>query len=170
MRARFLFRAISLGSVCGGLAIQACGASSADDTPADAGRVETGTREGAGDDQSDIPTCDVHADFTAHVMDASLADGATTSGACVSCMRTSCAGAVAACNMDCRCQNLAAGVLDCFVRTQLLVCSAPFYLGVIKQGLPSGKALLGCITEDCADACGFADGGVSDASDAADAD
>ena len=163
---------MSFGSVCAGLGVEACGRSGAEDGPTDAGAssTETGASHVVADSQGEPPTCDVDADFTANVVDASLADGATTSGACIACMRTSCSEAVRACNKDCRCQNIAAGVLDCFVKTQLLSCSAPFYLGVIKQGLPSGKALLGCITVDCADACGFGGDGGTGSGDSGDAD
>ena len=170
MRARFFILAISFGSSCAGLGVEACSGSSTDEASSnDAGGAEAAARDVLAYDQSEPPTCDVDADFTANVVDASLADGATTSGACVACMRTTCSEAVAACNKDCKCQNIAAGVLDCFVKSQLLSCSAPFYLGVIKQGLPSGKALLGCVTVDCANACGFSsssgDGGIGDSSD-----
>ena len=168
MRIRFFLTVLSAGLFSAGFAIQACGsttndaASAADSGPEAA--VEASIKDTSVADAKDAaPPCDTTADLTTKIPDASIADGASTSGLCVGCMKRVCPQALAACNMDCTCQGLAGDALNCFVKTQAISCGAPFLNGGAGT-LAIGKQLLGCVSGGCANECAFSafnmDGGA----------
>ncbi len=173
MRIRFLLTVLSAGLFGAGFAIQACGSTTDEATPAvdsgtdafEAGAKDTSVADVATDT---APPCDTTADLTNKIPDASIADGASTSGICVGCMKRVCPEALAACNMDCTCQGLASDALSCFVKTQSIGCGAPF-LNAGGATFNIGKQLLTCVSGGCADECAFnafnPDGGA-DAGDA----
>lgn len=166
MRIRFLLTVVSAGLFSAGFVIQACGSTTNDATVTDAGTdaFEAGIKDTSVPDAKDAaPPCDTTADLTTKIPDASIADGASTSGICVGCMKRVCPEALAACNMDCTCQGLAGDALNCFVKTQAISCGAPFLSGG-SSTLAIGKQLLGCVSGGCADECAFSsfimDGGA----------
>jgi hypothetical protein len=174
MRIRFFLTVLSAGLFGAGFAVQACGSTTNDvATVADSGpeaAIEPVMKDSSVPDAKDAaPPCDTTADLTTKIPDASIADGASTSGLCVGCMKTVCPEALAACNMDCTCQGLAGDALNCFVKTQAISCGAPFLSGG-SSTLAIGKQLLGCVSGGCADECAFSafnmDGGADADADA----
>lgn len=175
MRIRFFLTVVSAALFGAGFAIQACG-STVDDTTAttpDSGGpdvVEAAVKDTSVPDAKDAaPPCDTTADLTTKIPDASIADGATTSGACVGCMKRVCPEALAACNMDCTCQGLAGDALNCFVKTQAISCGAPFLSGGAST-LAIGRQLLGCVSGGCATECAFNAFNMDGGADAGDAE
>ena len=159
MRIRFFLTVVSAALFSAAFAIQACG-STTDDGAASADAAspdvfEAGIKDTSVADAKDAaPPCDTTADLTTKIPDASIADGASTSGVCVGCMKRVCPEALAACNMDCTCQGLAGDALNCFVKTQAISCGAPF-LGAGGATFDIGKQLLGCVSGGCANECAF---------------
>src|SRR5690349_9969836 len=118
MRIRFFLALASASLVTAGFGIQACGGSS-DSTGApttDSGVGEAAAETGPADTGADVAdaalTCDHEKDFLAEIPDASVADGASTTGICVGCTKANCAAEVAKCAADCSCQGVAGKVLD----------------------------------------------------------
>ena len=157
MRVRFLLVAISVGALGAGFGMQACGGTSDSSTPVDAGQDvhDSSVKDTFVPDVFDAaPPCDTNADLTKNIPDASIADGASTSGICVGCLKKACPQTLDKCNKNCTCQNLAAGALTCFVKTQKIACGAPF-LSAGGETFAIGKELLGCVSMDCSDECAF---------------
>jgi hypothetical protein len=159
MRIRFFLALASVSFVTMGFAIQACGGSSSDTggTP-EAGVAETSADTGATDsslpDAKDAaPPCDPKKDFLADIPDASIADGASTTGVCVGCIKTNCKMEVAACAADCTCQNLAGKALECYAKTQDAFGCAGQFAAVPTATRNIGIALFGCVNNQCDDEC-----------------
>ena len=158
MGARFFLVAGSIGLVAAAFVIQACGETEATtdpaaDTGADVAVADSGQKAAApGDD--DAATCDLSADFTKKIPDASIADGASTSGICLQCAQAKCQAQLDDCNTDCPCQELAAEGLDCYLKnaSNPLACAASF-TGVDDDTQQIGFALIGCINSGCKKEC-----------------
>lgn len=177
MRIGYFFLASSASLALVAVGLEACGGDSTEATPtADSGSEAAAdvVVEAAPDAPADAATCDLSADFTTQIPDASIADGASTSGICAGCVKSKCAAQVEKCNKDCNCQGLAADALECFVKNGssqagLLTCAAGF-ASVPTETRNTGIALFSCVNGSCAQECAtsqFLDGGT-DASDAGD--
>ncbi len=158
MGARFFLAAGSLGLVATAFVIQACGETEpTNSAPVDSGAdviVDSGQSDTAPPSDDDAATCDLSADFTTQIPDASIADGASTSGICLQCAKAKCKAALDDCNQDCPCQELAAEGLECFLKNSSnpLVCAGSFS-GVDQNTQQLGFALLGCINSGCKEEC-----------------
>lgn len=158
MGSRFFLVAGGIGLVATAFVIQACGDTEpVDATPPDSGAdvvVDSGQQEAAPEPEEDAATCDLSADFTKQIPDASIADGASTSGLCLQCAHTKCKAQIDDCNQDCPCQDLAATGLDCYLKNSSnpTVCASAF-LGVDDNTQQIGIALLGCINSGCKEEC-----------------
>jgi hypothetical protein len=168
MRIRSFLALASAGLVAVGFAIQACGGNSdtTAEVPKDSGLPETAAETGpkdAGVDARDAnPPCDPTKDFLSDIPDASIADGASTTGICVSCVKANCATEVGKCAADCICQGVAGKALDCYAKSQDIAACAGSLISVPPATRTVGIALFGCITRDCNDECAasaFADAG-----------
>ena len=131
MRIRFLLVCVSAGLIGGGFAIQACGGTEETTAVSDAGpdvTVDTGIKDSSLPDTRDsAPECDPNRDFLKDIPDASIADGATTTGICVGCAKQKCKSDIDKCAANCKCQNIASGALDCYLKTQAITCGSPFF-------------------------------------------
>jgi hypothetical protein len=183
MRARVIVLSVSVGLLGGALAIQACGGSDAatDDAP-DA--AEAGVREGGALDVSEPePACDPKTDLTRKVKDASIGDGASTTGICLGCAKAKCAEAIASCQADCPCQGIVSNAIECYLTTQQIGCAVALadYL-VTPATRKYALGVLGCVRSECPQECaveagapdpdpdaGSNAGDAGDASDARDA-
>ena len=165
MRIRALFLAASASCVAAGLLIQACGGDEAiapvpeAGAPAETGtQVEAGGGTDAGTDSAtakdSAPPCDPTADFTSKIPDASIADGASTTGVCVACAKSKCATEVSNCNKECGCQTIASTALECYAKnpSNPLSCAAGF-LSASSTTQAVGLAMFQCLREECADDC-----------------
>jgi hypothetical protein len=162
MRIRLLLVLASVSFVTAGFTIQACGGSS-DETAApavDAGKAETAAETGPKDTGVDVfdaaPPCDPKADFLKDIPDASIADGASTTGICVACTKAKCAPEVAKCGADCTCQKVAGDALECFATTQDILGCAGKLAGVPAATRNIGIALFGCVNQNCSIECAAA--------------
>lgn len=174
MRVRLFFLGASATMIAGALAVQACGGEEETAPAADAGveaAPEAAPRDtGAPDTGVDSgPPCDTNADFTDNIPDASIADGASTTGVCVACAKSKCGQEVDDCNKDCPCQEVADQALDCFAKgNSVLQCAASF-ASVPQKTQQIGLALFSCLNDECATECAtssFLDAGAdADAGD-----
>src|SRR5437588_9668241 len=111
---------VSLVAVMAG--IQACGGdTSSGTTPTDAGNdVTLDTKPPPppppDDAGADSATCDLSADFTTKIPDASIADGESTTGICIGCVEAKCKKDLDSCNQYCPCQSAAAKALECYAK------------------------------------------------------
>ena len=163
MRIRAFIFLAAAASVATGFAIQACGGDSVADPPADSGVQETsvpadtGPKDtGAADVADAAPACDPTVDITKGIPDASLADGATTTGVCLGCMKSDCAKETKACAEECGCQKIAKDGLDCYLKNTAnpIVCAGNFTgAGITSKTQTVGLALIGCIRDKCGDEC-----------------
>ena len=169
MRIRFFLALASVSFFAAAASVQACGGSS-DDGPAaakpDASIAETSTETGAKDATSDTadaaPPCDPKKDFLADIPDASIADGASSTGVCIACVKAQCSADVAKCAADCVCQGVAGGALDCYAKSQDIVKCASSLIAVPKATQTIGIGLFTCVQKSCKDECAaaaFVDGG-----------
>lgn len=158
MRIRFLIAVSSVSFFTFGAAVQACSGKSEDAEATDAGTdaYEAGKDATVVDAADSAPPCDPNKDFLKDIPDASIADGATTTGICLGCMKTKCASEIKACAKDCPCQNLASGSLECVLKAAnqaaQLACASPFFKAP-KATQDIGQALLFCSQGECNDEC-----------------
>ena len=120
------------------------------------------------------------ADFTAEIPDASIADGASTTGICLECAKKTCPTQIGECTQNCDCQELAVGALDCFLKNSTKsqlelfgICGGKFG-GVNPATQQLGFGLLTCINGGCKTECATdsfqtKDAGKDAAGDAGDA-
>ena len=153
---RFLFALVAAGLAVTAALIQACGGT---DEPsaasADAGS-DAASEAAAAVPGEDAGTCDPSSDFRTKIPDAAIADGASSSGACVACASEKCPANVSACNLSCDCKNLAATGLDGYLKntTNPAACAALFITGdVSEQAKSIGIALFTCFNRSCEVAC-----------------
>ena len=172
MRIRFLLVCVSAGLFGGGFAVQACGGTE-DVTPVveagtDAPVEATAIKDSAVAEVADAaPACDPTRDFLKDIPDADIADGASTTGACVTCGKAKCKSEIDKCAKNCPCQNLATDALTCYLKTQAFTCGAPF-LNASTETRNIGLGLVNCLQTDCKAEC--AADSFTDAGDGGDAD
>ncbi len=169
MRIRLFLSLTSVSFVVAGFGIQACGGSSDDAGPTqtpDANVAETAAETGPKDattDTADAATpCDPKKDFLGDIPDASIADGASSTGVCVGCVKAKCQTEVSNCAADCTCQGIAGSALACYAKTQDIPTCAAALISVPKATQTLGIALFGCVNAKCKDECAaasFVDGG-----------
>jgi len=145
--------------------IQACGGdTSSGTTTTDAGNDVT--KEAApppppADAPSgDSATCDLSADFTKKIPDASIADGESSTGICIGCVEAKCKTDLNKCNEYCPCQNAAANALECYAKN----ADNPFKCAGTVAGTDSKTqgillGLGGCLQSKCQTECPVPDGG-----------
>jgi hypothetical protein len=166
MRARIFLGAGTVSFVAAAFVIQACGDTEEPVTQstADSGPdvvVDAGPKEAAAEEKDSAAPCDTSADFTKGIPDASIADGASTSGICLGCATTKCKSQVDACRESCTCQEMAGGALDCYLKNTAnpLVCAAGLS-GVDSETQQIGLAIIGCLNNACKEECAAPDGGL----------
>jgi hypothetical protein len=157
MRIRFLIVSFSAVLFGGGFAIQACGGTQSDSTAAvDSGAdvADATVKDTNAPDVKDAALpCDPNADFLKGIPDASLADGASTTGVCLGCAKSKCATELAACSKDCTCQGLAGDAIACYVKGgSILTCGSSFAT-VPTSTRNIGIGVFTCINGSCADEC-----------------
>jgi hypothetical protein len=150
-------------SIVPAAAIQACGGSSkVEGQPAGdsgAAHVVDGSLDAKTDNTADAegPSCDTSADFTKEIPDASIADGASSTGECLACTNAHCESAVAECNKNCLCQSVAGPALDCFLKNPtnlFLACGSKLGAAI---GDPDARnaagAIFTCVQSHCKTEC-----------------
>jgi hypothetical protein len=163
MRVRNLLVMGSLSLCLGGVFAAGCGGSSESSPAQDAGNDTTSD---VGSDQSvaDTSTSDVKEGGNACVEDASLtqlnlpdasiADGGSSVGLCMGCIKANCDAELTACAADCPCNNAVETVLSCVLtRGFNQACLGPVLTltGNSQQlGLGLGQCLLGSCQNACA--------------------
>lgn len=162
MRIRFFLTVVSASLFAAGFAVQACGSTTNDapaaaDSGADVFEASTPKDTSVADVADTAPPCDPNKDILSGIMDASIADGASSVGVCLGCAKSKCGMEIDACKMDCDCQGIAGGALECFAmaggnQSKLFACVGPF-ASAPKATQNIGIALAGCIQQDCKDEC-----------------
>jgi len=157
MRIRFFVVGVSAVLFGGGFALQACGGTQSDSTPAvDAGQdvVDATVKDtNAPDVKDSAPPCDPNADFLKDIPDASLADGASTTGICLGCAKSKCKAQLAACSKDCACQDVAGDAIACYVKGDSIIKCASGFASVPTATRNIGLTVFSCINSDCAEEC-----------------
>lgn len=151
-----------LGSVAFGLsafAIEAC--SSDDTTPAATGADASDTtgRDATSTEQDAEANCDPDADLTERIEDASIADGASTTGICAACLSERCSYELKHCAEDCPCQGIVGDALQCYLTTQDIACLGRLTNYLVRQDTRArALQLSGCARSSCPAECAI-DGG-----------
>lgn len=190
MRIRAFILCGSASLLAAGLSVVACGGSEATSKPGDdagAQSADSGNQpaaDGSTDAGGDPGTCDTSKDFLADIPDASLADGASTTGACIGCLKTNCENVIQSCQVDCECRGFVGDVLDCYAKEQADFQGCAIQVGLSK-GTPSQKVMgiamtmVACARTSCGSECavdqvfpedGGSDSGTHDAGGDAEAD
>jgi hypothetical protein len=183
MRIRLFLACVSTVLVGAGFGIQACGGSS-DDVPTTADAApETASHEAAPKDSAPgvdaAPACDPTKDLLKDIPDASIADGASSTGVCLGCTKAACGQQILDCQTDCSrsevdlgCQALAADALECYAKTQSLITCGAKFISAKAPTQDIGFALAGCVGQKCSKECGVPDpdAGAGDAGDAGPSD
>jgi hypothetical protein len=115
------------------------------------------------------PSCQKDADFTQlPVPDASLNDGGTNTGVCVSCVRQNCNTQAQACANDCECNNFVLGFFTCVGGGGSLINCGSGLLSLPQSSRKAGQDLVTCVFGSCQSECGVPnlDGGTDAPSDA----
>ena len=98
--------------------------------------------------------CDPDADILNEVQDASIGDGASTTGICVACMRKTCATPLADCARDCLCQGIMRDAIGCYLETQNIVCLGKLTSYLLTNATRSkALAVAGCAQAGCPTEC-----------------
>lgn len=173
MRIRLLLACVSVGVFGLGLTVQACGGSATDEAAGDAGadapdarpRIPTGLDAGEA-------RCDPDKDLLAAVRDASIGDGASSTGLCNACAKAQCSEAIAKCTRDCPCQAIVSDALECYLTTRQIGCAAALAnIFVTNETRRDALSLLGCVQTECVSECAVDAGtGTDRDASAADAD
>jgi hypothetical protein len=174
MRIRLFLTCVAGTLLAAGFGIQACGGSS-DSTPAGGDAApeagpDTSVKETGGPDVFDArPPCDPNKDILKDIPDASIADGASSTGACLGCATTKCADEIDDCKKDCSrsttdlgCQDLAGKALECYAKTQDIFTCAGKFASVPNPTRGIGIALGSCVGQKCKDECGVEDPDAGD--------
>jgi hypothetical protein len=124
------------------------GTSDVTTTPTDTGAIEEPAPS------NDAATCDLSADFTTQIPDASIGDSGSTTGECLACTKKNCGDDINNCNADCPCQGLAGNALECYLQHQdnPTQCAAQF-AGVNSTTQGIGLGLLTCVNSNCKAEC-----------------
>ena len=109
--------------------------------------------------------CDPDASLLERIEDASISDGASTTGICAACLGEKCSYELAHCAEDCQCQGIVGDALQCYLTTQDIACLGRLTNYLVRQDT-RGRALQlsGCARSSCAPQCAIDGGVVSDAS------
>ena len=172
MRLRLLVLLTAAGLLGGAFCVQAC-ESSGDVAAGEPDAAEGGLRESGTPDVSEPePPCDRTADLFGKVHDASIGDGASTTGVCIGCAKARCDEAITKCTADCPCQGIVGRALECYLTTQQLGCASALtsYL-VTSETRSNALRILGCVQSECPAECvvdGGMDAGPTDAATDAD--
>src|SRR5690606_37159384 len=134
-----------------GAAIGACTSDEpAPDEGADAGVDEAG-RDVALVTEDVEARCDPDVDLLARAEDASIADGASTTGICAACMSERCAHELARCAEDCMCQGIVGDALQYYLETQKLACLGRLTNYLVRTDTCArALSLSGCARSSCA--------------------
>jgi len=98
--------------------------------------------------------CDPDADILNEVKDASIGDGASTTGICVACVRKTCATPLADCARDCLCQGIMRDAIGCYLETQNIVCLGKLTSYLLTNATRSkALAVAGCAQAGCPTEC-----------------
>ena len=129
-------------------AVPACG--STDSTAAPDAEVDAPVDTGP----PDSATCDLSANLLDKIPDASLADGASTTGLCLGCANAHCGSTIQQCNQSCPCQGAVSSGLTCFLQNpgSPTSCLGSF-LTVDSQTQSLGFGLLSCVQTFCDNEC-----------------
>jgi hypothetical protein len=175
MRVHAFFFGVTVTLVSAAAAMQACGGdtSSSATTPTDAGGTtmdvanDVAKDTGPGDTGSgDSATCDLSADFTKKIPDASLADGASTTGVCIGCLEAHCKSDIDKCNLYCPCQTAADKALSCFaMHSDNPILCAGTVAGTDSKTQGILLSLAGCLQASCGAECPVPDGGLDGGGD-----
>lgn len=133
--------------------------------------LETSTKDVTPDVPQEVgPSCVKDADFTQFpVPDASLGDGGTNTGVCVSCVRSNCQSQANACAADCECNNAILSFFNCLGQGRaLLTCLGSSQGGLSGTAQNLAIALGACVYSNCQQECGVPnlEGGTDGQSDA----
>jgi hypothetical protein len=159
----------SLALCAGTFAIDAC--SSDDATPASdaADAADSSTNDGGLVLDDAEARCDPDASLLERLEDASIADGASTTGICAACLDVKCSYELAHCAEDCQCQGIVGDALQCYLTTQDIACLGRLTNYLVRQDTRSrALRLSGCASSRCATECAV-DGGVAPDGSASDA-
>ena len=86
--------------------------------------------------------------------DASIGDGASTTGVCISCAKARCDEAIAKCTADCPCQGIVGRALECYLTTQQLGCASELTNYLVTSATRSNALrVLGCVESECPAEC-----------------
>lgn len=165
MRSRFVLVLASFAVCAGTLAIDAC---SSDDAPsadgADASGESSTNEGGIGLEDAEV-RCDPDASLLERIEDASIADGASTTGICAACLDERCSYELAHCAEDCQCQGIVGDALQCYLTTQDIACLGRLTNYLVRQDTRArALQLSGCARSACATECAVDGGAQSDAS------
>ncbi len=168
MKARIFLLGGSISLIAAAFVVQACGdtepVTTAPEVDSGADVVDSSPPKEAAPADEDAATCDLSADFTTEIPDASIADGATTTGVCLACAHVKCQKQLDECNQDCDCQGLAGDALGCYLANSAnpLLCAGNF-AGVDSNTQQIAIAAVSCINSGCKKECAteaFLDGGT----------
>jgi hypothetical protein len=150
----------SLALCVGTLTIDAC--SSDDAAPAEkVDAADASTNEGGIPLEDAEVRCDPDASLLERIEDASIADGASTTGICAACLDERCSYELAHCAEDCQCQGIVGDALQCYLTTQDIACLGRLTNYLVRQDTRArALQLSGCARSACAMECAV-DGGVA---------
>lgn len=170
MRARFFLCSLSACLTGAVATIQAC--STGDAASRDAADASDATPQRDPPDAPESgPPCDPKGDLFRLVRDASIGDGASTTGVCLGCTKTKCAEPVAHCTENCPCQLIVSKALECYLTTQQIGCAADLAnILVTPETRKYALQVLGCAQTECPAECAVDGGAVPDAGDSGDED
>ena len=155
MRIRFLLVCVSAGLMVAASPSRHAAAPSDETprrpTPGRTWSTPSAKDTSAPDVKDSAPPCDPTADFLKDIPDASIADGATTTGVCLGCAKTKCKTEIADCAKDCACQDIAGKALDCYAKGQAILKCAGQFASVPAATRNIGLALFGCVNNECTD-------------------
>lgn len=168
MRARLLV--VTLPLLAAGIlfGLEACSSDSTTSSSAptnepaattDAGRdVFIPDANGKDDDEKkdSAPPCDLSGNFMNDIPDASLADGAATTGACLGCLQAKCPAPLNDCNGDCNCRDFVSEVITCYGEgEQFITCAQTTATTPTAKTQQIGLQLAICIQSSCSNECAF---------------
>lgn len=165
MPRRIAISLVSLSLFTAVVVIEACSSEGAAPSGSlDASESSTNDRAIALEDAE--ARCDPDASLLDRIEDASIADGASTTGVCAACLAERCSYELAHCAEDCPCQGIVGDALQCYLTTQDIACLGRLTNYLVRQDT-RGRALQlsGCARSSCPIECAV-DGGapVPDAS------
>lgn len=168
MRGGLVFLCVTAGSAGAFLTLHGCGGDDLVEGSPDA--AEAGMRDGAFDAPEAEPACDPNADLFAKVRDASIGDGESTTGVCLTCAKRECKDAIRKCTEHCPCQGIVGRASECYLTTQKIGCAGELTsILVSPETRRDALAVLGCVQEQCPVECAVDAGSETDAeADAAD--